>query len=219
MYTFSSHPQPTARQLIKATLLAATTASALLITVVLPAEYNIDPTGIGSRLGLDVLRSTDVPTQAVAVTAIAEAGTSRTDNASEAQKAEAIFGITKGQSFNTAAVARGNATLRRDALELTLQPGKGSEVKSRLKTGDSFVFHWTANGEVAVDMHGENPQSTDGGFTSYWVGGGQREASGTLVAPFDGTHGWYWLNQGTQPVTVQIEVIGFQQNLYFPGQK
>ena len=46
--------------LIKASLAALIVAAVALLTLILPAEYNIDPTGIGQRLGLTVLaRSTD----------------------------------------------------------------------------------------------------------------------------------------------------------------
>jgi outer membrane protein TolC len=44
----------------------------------------------------------------------------------------------------------------------------------------------------------------------------QREAAGTFVAPFEGTHGWYWQNRGSAPIEVQIEVVGFHQDLYRP---
>lgn len=43
---------PSSAQLLRSTLFAATTATALLVTTVLPAEYGIDPTGIGRVLGL-----------------------------------------------------------------------------------------------------------------------------------------------------------------------
>lgn len=43
---------PTTKQLIRSTLLALVGASLLLITVVLPAEYAIDPTGVGRVIGL-----------------------------------------------------------------------------------------------------------------------------------------------------------------------
>ena len=43
---------PSSAQLLRSTLIAAGVAAALLVTVVLPAEYNIDPTGAGRALGL-----------------------------------------------------------------------------------------------------------------------------------------------------------------------
>jgi hypothetical protein len=45
-------PQPTPRKLGRATLLAAGAAAIILVTTVLPAEYGVDPTGIGGMLGL-----------------------------------------------------------------------------------------------------------------------------------------------------------------------
>lgn len=50
--------------LIKASLAALVVAAVALLTLILPAEYNIDPTGIGQRLGLTVLASS-VDTSAV----------------------------------------------------------------------------------------------------------------------------------------------------------
>ena len=43
---------PTSQQLRRATILAVVVAASLLLTAVLPAEYGIDPTGVGRRLGL-----------------------------------------------------------------------------------------------------------------------------------------------------------------------
>ncbi len=43
---------PTSAQLIRSTMIAAVVAAVLLVTVVLPAEYGNDPTGIGEILGL-----------------------------------------------------------------------------------------------------------------------------------------------------------------------
>lgn len=49
---------PTARQLVRSTLYAVVIAGALLVTCVLPAEYGIDPTGIGRRIGLTQMGET-----------------------------------------------------------------------------------------------------------------------------------------------------------------
>lgn len=42
---------PASKQLLRSTLIAASVAGALLYTIVLPAEYGIDPTGIGALTG------------------------------------------------------------------------------------------------------------------------------------------------------------------------
>ena len=43
---------PNKKILNRATLIAATIAAVLLVTVVLPAEYGVDRTGVGRLLGL-----------------------------------------------------------------------------------------------------------------------------------------------------------------------
>lgn len=45
-------PTPTMAGLIKATGIALVLAAVLLVFVVLPAEYGVDPTGVGTSLGL-----------------------------------------------------------------------------------------------------------------------------------------------------------------------
>lgn len=43
---------PSTSKLIKSTVMAALVAGVLLVTVVMPSEYGIDPTGVGKILGL-----------------------------------------------------------------------------------------------------------------------------------------------------------------------
>lgn len=43
---------PSTGKLIKSTILAVIAAGVLLVTVVMPSEYGIDPTGVGKILGL-----------------------------------------------------------------------------------------------------------------------------------------------------------------------
>ena len=43
---------PSSKQLARSTIFALLTAAVLLVSVILPAEYAIDPTGIGRLLGL-----------------------------------------------------------------------------------------------------------------------------------------------------------------------
>ena len=93
--------------------------------------------------------------------------------------------------------------------------GQGVEVKALLAAGDSLVYHWSATGELAVDMHGERPGAKDE-FTSYLVDGARREDAGRFTAPFAGEHGWYWLNKGRRPINVTVSVTGFQSKLIIP---
>jgi hypothetical protein len=221
---FMQNPPSTAR-LLKATAAAITLAAVVLVAFVLPAEYGIDPTGIGKRLGLDVLASAQTmeaqpepgkakPQAAAAATPEAPADAA---NAELARISHATFGEEPGQSFDAASVIRGTAPQLRDAMTVTIAPRKGMEVKAPLQAGEAMVFHWTASGDVSFDMHGDRRDAGKDEYTSYWVEPAQREASGTLTAPFDGNHGWFWVNRGDEPVTVELQVAGFQDKLFVPG--
>ncbi|HEY9255991.1 MAG TPA: hypothetical protein VIP30_15800 [Stenotrophomonas sp.] len=212
-----NQPLPSTARLLRATLIAAGVAAVLLVTVVMPAEYGKDPLGTGRLLGLTQLSQASdeaVGTVASATTASPPASTGDA-NVRLAEKAKAAFGENKGQSLDAAATSLTTGELRRDTMAITLPPGKGAEIKAHLKQGAGVVYRWKASGDVAVDMHGERPD-VKGAWTSYAVEPAQRQAEGTFIAPFDGTHGWYWQNRSDQPVDVEVEVVGFQVDLYRP---
>lgn len=186
---------PSTKSLIQATVAALAGAAVILITTILPAEYGIDPTGIGEAMGLNVL------------------------NQAHASEVEST---PKSQSDNLLAGAgsplwKSQATPRSDTMTLTLLPKQGAEIKSPMEAGDNFVFSWkTDGGLVYFDMHGEPPNPAKDEFTSYWIGRDQQQASGNFTAPFEGTHGWYWQNTGTKPVTITLTTSGFYGDLYMP---
>jgi hypothetical protein len=200
---------PSSRQLLAATGAAAVAAALLLVVAVLPAEYGIDPTGIGNRLGLLALARTAAPSSgSAASTDVARVAALRA-------QAVAAFGAQPGQSFDASAAVRSAAAPRTEAMTVMVPPGFGVEVKALLAAGDTLVYHWSATGDVAVDMHGERPGAKDA-FTSYLIDGARREDAGSFTAPFAGAHGWYWLNKGRQPIDVTVSVTGFQTKLYVP---
>ena len=49
------------RTLVKALLVAVVLATVIFVSFVLPAEYNVDPTGIGESLGLTILANSEEP--------------------------------------------------------------------------------------------------------------------------------------------------------------
>ena len=183
---------PTTAQLLRATAIAVVVAAALLVTVVLPAEYGIDPTGLGGRLGLASLSSSAPPPPASA-------------------PAEPTVAAAEPP-----ALVKRTGAFRSDEMSLTLPPGKGAEIKATMAAGDSYVFTWTTDGgPVNFDMHGERPNAGDE-FTSYWKDKQQTNGHGSFVAPFAGSHGWYWANRGSAPVTVTVKTSGFYEKLYKP---
>ncbi|MBR9813899.1 hypothetical protein GYB61_08610 [bacterium] len=184
---------PSGRKLMVSTLIAALVAGVILLVAVLPAEYGRDPTGLGQLLGLTAL------------------GADATAGADAVVPAEAIDADNVGVPVVTASPAA-YATEKRS---LTLKPGEGAEIKAVMRQGQSFVFNWAATSPVHFDMHGEPPGDGDT-FESYWRERSRADASGLFVAPFDGTHGWYWKNPTNSAVTIDIALSGFFDRIYRP---
>ncbi len=181
---------PSHAQLFKATAVAILAASIILVTIVMPAEYGIDPTGIGRGLGLAAMGQPAQPSDQPGAAAVAAAP--------------------------EAAVVKRAMPFRSDTMSLTLMPGKGAEIKAAMQAGDDFVFTWaTDGGAVNFDMHGERPNAGND-FSSYWKDTQQASGHGSFTAPFEGTHGWYWANRGQRPVTVTVTTSGFYEKLYKP---
>lgn len=195
MTTDITQPLPSLTKLIKATVLALIVAGVILIAIVLPAEYGIDPTGIGNKLGLTALNASQSVAKVV----------------SPSNEL-----VEPGQQLLTSAVIKNDVPFRSDEMTITLEEDEGTEIKALMKKGEQFVFSWaTDGGKVNVDMHGEQPNAGEE-FTSYWIDEQQTAANGTFVAPFDGSHGWYWHNRGDKPVSIKVKVSGFYNKLYQP---
>ena len=90
-------PQPpslepaSSRKLLRSTLIALVVAALLLATMVLPAEYGIDPTGAGRVLGLTRMGEikTRLAKEAAADAAADRAATAAEDSAAAADSAQA----------------------------------------------------------------------------------------------------------------------------------
>lgn len=184
---------PSSKSLFKATGVALVIGLVVLITTILPAEYGIDPTGLGQTMGLTVLNQANAAESAPTETAPASSGN--------------MLALPAGP------VWKASGGLSSDSTIVTLKPNEGLEVKATMNEGDRMVFNWTTEGgPVNFDMHGERFNDGDN-FTSYWQGRNRPSASGAFEAPFDGTHGWYWKNNGDKTVTVVLETSGFYNGI------
>jgi hypothetical protein len=178
------------------------TASVLLITVVLPAEYGIDPTGVGQAIGLKQMGDIKVQLHQEAEQDAAEDA-----KRASSQKGSSLWNHLGSWMIGTAHAQTAPA-MRSDETQVTLQPGEGTEVKASLTKGQKIVYSWTTEGgKVNHDTHGE-PHGNPNATTSYKKERGVAKDEGTLTAAFDGMHGWFWRNRTDKPVTVTLKTQG-----------
>jgi hypothetical protein len=194
---------PTYRQLLHSTIIAILSAATILVTVVLPAEYNIDPTGIGRVLGLAEMGEIK---QQLSEEAEQDRLLKQQPEPAKSSDQESSLGQMLINLFITSAHAQeANSGARTDTLTLTLKPGEGTEVKLAMLSGAKVNFTWTVEGGVVnFDMHGDG----GGNEISYEKGRAVPGAEGVLEAKFDGNHGWFWRNRGKADVVVTLNTVG-----------
>jgi len=163
--------------------LALLVAGLLLVTVILPAEFAVDPLGIGAKLGLMELGA--VGRQVESLNASTAAGA-----------AQAALVVPQGKPFN------------HETVTFELKPGGSIEYKYRLDKGEALLYSWSAPAPVNFEFHAE-PDGAPRGYAQTYEKSTAAAASGTLTAPFPGIHGWYWENPTERPVTVTLTSSGF----------
>jgi hypothetical protein len=160
-------------------------AGLVLVAFIMPAEFAVDPLGIGARVGLMDLGVTGQQVEALEQAAATGSG------------GQATIVVAQARPFNS------------ETVEFALAPGEGwIEYKYRLEQGESLLYAWSATGPVNFEFHAE-PDGGPAGYAQTYEKSQGSAASGTLTAPFSGIHGWYWQNTGAQPVTVMLTSSGF----------
>lgn len=195
---------PSSKQLFRSTAVAAVAAAAILVTVVLPAEYGIDPTGIGRPLGLTEMGE-------LKMQLAAEAEADRVPPAATPGPRSSLPGAIFAALFIRSAVAQTAppaTASRTDETTITLRPNEGLEVKLDMRRGARASYGWTATGPVNFDLHGEPPNPGRNAAQSYRNGRGSSGEQGEFTAIFDGTHGWFWRNRSGRDVSVTLRTTG-----------
>lgn len=191
---------PSSRKLIRSTAIAFMTAATLLVTVVLPAEYAVDPSGIGKVLGL-----TEMGEIKQQLAEEAEADLQTSDVSVEPAEAEPQM---KPEAASSESVdAPGHALPDwKDTMTLTLAPGAAAEVKLTMQKDGVAAYEWVTNqGHLNSDLHADGANKA---FVSYRKGRAETSDAGELTADFDGAHGWFWRNRSEVAVEVTLRVSG-----------
>lgn len=210
---------PSTAKLIRSTIIAAIVALVLLVAVVMPAEYGLDPTGAGRLLGLTEMgeikeqlaeeAAADEAAQVVAVESaidqpslevpepVEQEPTQETAPAPEPEIA------TTGEQPTPEPVPAESQW--QDEIRVVLTPGEGTEYKLTMEEGAVARFSWVSEGgPVNYDTHGNG----SGQSISYEKGRGVPEDEGELIAAFTGNHGWFFRNRNDNNITLVLRTGG-----------
>ena len=180
---FKSTVEMPPKNVSETTVVALTVALVILFTIVLPAEYGIDPLKTGALLGLNGLGGT-------------------ADNGTAGRATPAQAGINTIQP----------AVYKVDSEDIGLHPNQAIEMKYHLRKGAVMVYTWKATGKVQFEFHGEPDQKPRPDyFESYMLDNkiGVDHSYGSFTAPTTGMHGWFLQNKGKEDVRIRLTVTGF----------
>ena len=185
MDIYASQPTQAKDKIAVAAGAALLVAGLLLVTVVLPAEYGLDPLGTGARLGLMEISGT------------------------EQKAAEFAASLANDPASARAGACTAESTI--PSGNRRLQGGSGwlDGCKYRLDKGEALLYSWKTTGPVEYEFHAEPDGAPAGYAESYEKVPSTTQALGTLTAPFSGIHGWYWKNRSRQEVTITLSTAGF----------
>lgn len=200
---------PSTGKLLKSTGIAAAIAAGLLVTVVMPAEYGIDPTRVGSVFGLTEMGRIKVSlaAEAAAEEAAEAGGTATAAGPVPALDSRPITPSTNATATAGAApaAAAAQAGTRSDRTVLTLEPDQGAEIKLVMQEGATVRYSWSSSGgRVNYDTHADRPGTSYHGYDK----GSEQRVEDTLTAVFTGSHGWFWRNRTGAPVTITLITEG-----------
>lgn len=169
----------------------------IVLGAIMPAEFNVDPLGLGKLTGIGRLWAPETETFGGAGAALAFA--------SDAPKTSHVVEIPLGAAgWQEAAV----------------------EYKVHMKPGQTIFYKWSvanldgspATVPVEMDQHGHDlPSEGEAQTVVEFRKARLLSDQGSMTAPIDGIFGWYFRNHADDPVIVRVEIEGFY-DLVPPGQ-
>jgi hypothetical protein len=193
---------PSGKSIAISAVIALLVAVIVLVTFIWPAEYGRDPTGIGDALGITGMST--APTQTIAFV--------DTVGGNEVLREIKIpdFGDPVPLP-NTNVYQHADSAPHTRTMTVNLPRDGKTEVKAVLRENQVITFSWSVNdGIVYSDFHGHTPEFGEDFWVRYQEDQrGSSGESGSLVAPFSGEHGWYWVNLEDHEVTVTLTITGY----------
>lgn len=227
---------PTTVRLIRSTVVAGVVSMVILVTIVLPSEYGIDPTRIGSLLGLTPMGEIKVQlSQEAAAQVKATVATGSVATMAVVPPSAAVIELERRVAALEALIAPIQApptteTALQEPLPLDVpvaevaavaeEPqaqGWRDEVSFTLSPGQGTEYKMVmaagaiADYEFAVEggiINYDAHGEGSGQEASFHEGRGVTGDTGQLEAPFDGTHGWFFRNRGAVDVVVTLRTGG-----------
>ncbi|MDO6591474.1 hypothetical protein DS901_09160 [Loktanella sp. D2R18] len=184
--------------------LGALAGGVLLVVAVLPAEYGVDPTGLGAKLGLTNMSEPPL--------IIAQFEGDLSFNIGEYDPTAELINESVQGLINLE-----DTPFHNEIIDIEIEDYGEVEYKFIMPADTTFVYSWevldAVDDGVYYDFHG-HPSSDDAvnfpdGFEMAYAKGEGLTQSGSFTTPFAGYHGFYFMNIEEGPITVRLNIAGY----------
>lgn len=207
--------------LLNKIILTTLAAGAILVVAILPAEYGIDPTGLGSTLGLVEMGKAEMGKAEQSVSEHTQQ-----ESAARFNTQDLTLSFNIGDYDPTAErinesvqglIHLEDTPFKSETFDIDIEDYGEIEHKFIMPADSTFVYSWKVlnpKGEgVYYDFHG-HPSSQDAmqypnGFEMAYSRGEGIKQSGAFTTPFAGYHGFYFMNIEEGPITVRVTISGY----------
>lgn len=203
----------TSKQLITSGAICLLLAIIVIVLFVMPAEMEQDPSGFGEIAGLDKLAATSDETAKLAAP-VSVPGTEGhyvfIDPATTDVPYDNWDRPLPALNGNNHQSQDGG--FKTETITVNLGLDGTTEYKALMNQGDALVYSWTADQDIYADFHAHQAVDNPDFFTRYSETEGTSD-QGSIVAPYDGQHGWFWLNLADGPAVIELTVAGYYDEI------
>jgi hypothetical protein len=188
--------------ILKSLIISMIVGFIIVFVAILPAEYNIDPTGLGEAIGFKSLYQ-ETEKEVIVEYKDKEYPSLKMEDAGSKPSVK----IPK-EYYNPAPNKQFEE--REDVVEIKLGAKKGVEYKVDMLKYGKLKYEWKVAETVFFDFHGEvkekNPPRNVF-YESYTVAY-SKNMIGTFTSPFEGKQGWYFKNLTDKEIVIKLKLKG-----------
>lgn len=195
---FANQNRRSATGLLLAILVTALVTTVLLLGLILPVHFGVDPVGWGAKLG--IIGKPDLTSTAVLANNLPSSTSSATSTPLQGNVAPANSTPQEDDPLST----------RQETVELTIPPKQSLDYRLAMERDYELDYQWKTNGKkIDSELRGEaNDGKAPGKTFAKLVG---VAGKGFFIIPFNGQFGWHWQNKTDKEVKIRLTTKGHYQ--------
>ncbi len=109
-----------------------------------------------------------------------------------------------------------NRAMQQGQYQVPVAAGDALEYMLQMNANDTIIYQWTTQivspEQLIAEFHGHTIREDDEpGIVMVYETQQADHGQGSLAAPFDGIHGWYFNNESDENIVIELQIAGFYE--------